>query len=275
MLLVIQFKLLFWAPQVFAIEKTYFPFYSQLTHTPLNSKGLLFHIQPDSDSHGFLSLPEIFDQNGKLIKSQKILIMKEGSSFQILPFSSELILPETFFIESLKLSFPASNPASHVQVFAKDQLIYEYQALDSEKIRSFHIIPTHFRSIDHLRIIYNSKSNFDLSYRYLDQLVIQAHLEIKHSHSLFRGSESSPKIHHDILYSQHPNLASISWEEDKQLNPSYLADYDDDGVNNIDDNCPTKSNSDQRNADSDRFGDECDPEPFYPWNFIDKTIAFP
>ena len=33
-----------------------------------------------------------------------------------------------------------------------------------------------------------------------------------------------------------------------------------DGINDNQDNCPTIANSDQRDADNDGFGDDCDPD---------------
>ncbi|CAN5518616.1 hypothetical protein BH18THE2_BH18THE2_15220 [soil metagenome] len=40
--------------------------------------------------------------------------------------------------------------------------------------------------------------------------------------------------------------------------PSLVADYDKDGVEETQDNCPSTSNPDQKNSDGDGLGDACD-----------------
>lgn len=47
------------------------------------------------------------------------------------------------------------------------------------------------------------------------------------------------------------------------------ADFDGDGVANVDDNCPTVPNPDQADADADQLGDACDPCPLGPESGID------
>ena len=47
------------------------------------------------------------------------------------------------------------------------------------------------------------------------------------------------------------------------------ADFDGDGVANVDDNCPTVANPDQADRDRDQLGDACDPCPLGPESGID------
>ena len=47
------------------------------------------------------------------------------------------------------------------------------------------------------------------------------------------------------------------------------ADFDGDGIPNVDDNCPTVPNPDQADADGDQLGDACDPCPLGPESGID------
>lgn len=51
------------------------------------------------------------------------------------------------------------------------------------------------------------------------------------------------------------------WLTESEFNPLAPADYDNDGVDNADDNCPLASNKEQIDTDNDQVGDVCDTLP--------------
>ena len=72
-----------------------------------------------------------------------------------------------------------------------------------------------------------------------------------------------------IDYEQHCEGGTPAMFGYIRFNSSIALDSDGDGINDLPDNCPMDSNSNQQDTDGDGIGDACDPTPFFADSDLD------